>query len=392
MRISYCVSLSVFGVFIGIGGIAAEKSTCPRELGAGNAMYGNVAEIRAAKAQILKTSHQYARLADFLEVAKRTEPEEIKILSDSQSPQRRGGIVSLLRADVDFYKRHVEGLLNLFRIIRNQSNQHESEIQRIETLVNDFAAKLPSSLEIDRVQNFNMADRIGPLEVMHPSVFRDNLETKFGALQDEMALGDLIRDLRKLGTLNSPEVRKALQVQVNSGIEKMLAMDAEFTNNSLGYSASASVSIYKLIGNTLPNNAGIKTQLAANSARPLILGSYNLLAHLFMDILRNANDASIRTVPKGTLPTYEGLSKTSIQKKSDGSVQIQIEDSGNPEEFLSSHTLGDSIANKMGIGRYKVQLVAAILDFEVTHRAKSNGSGSIVTVTIPAQYVQEFEN
>ena len=310
------------------------------------------------------------------------------------TPQRLAAWTNIGRTNFQMYRRHLATLQALLEAVKRRSPKLAKEadirLSAINVLSSDIPADLADYVIKGKYRNYNGA----PASSAQAYARNSDLEERFKKLQiDEIKTPDLIRKLREDGQANDdPEIQALLRQHVADGMESLIAQVVEDTGDLQGRKLDTPVNVDgHLFSFILQGWRGVPNNYDKENSVPVALdASDELLLQLLSELVTNGNRASQRRHPIEVRPNWGiALAWTRVKRAPNGDVVIEIEDHGDPKEYTEVKGLGNSVGNGVGIGRYRSELAAAYLGYRISHAAKPDGSGSIVTITVPADKVHK---
>ena len=186
-----------------------------------------------------------------------------------------------------------------------------------------------------------------------------------------LALGRVIHALRAVEALDSPEIQRRLQVVVTDRVERAIrravARARDVRGREPGYPLA------EVMATDLARFTQAFAVFDADGAEVFSESSRPLTTALLFEVITNANKATFRR---------HRTDQTVVRVRDGDQVSIEIEDFGDPAEYARTKGVGRSYPARygVGIGRLRAYLLADFMGFSIDHRAKGDGSGSVVTL------------
>ena len=297
--------------------------------------------------------------------------------------------------DISHIKNAVLSIKRFLLVVHERSSILEEEVEKRLGLVNAFLSEFPAKLVDYKIKGeyslYNQQED-SPTK-RYAQLF--TLETLAVKLQNDLKLQDLVRSLRvNSNILNSSEVQTLMQELLLAGVAFSIQHDTRSTQNPLGWGVQP-VFLYSFITHVLPGHFGPTTNYknAESDNDVYINSSYSLLVQMMSEIITNATEVTQRRHPEALLPGQINWNliypSSRVTREADGGVRIEIEDFGFPEEFMELKGVGDSNKQKNGVGfgRFRTYLLAKFMGYRIAYQAKADGSGSIVSISIPKDHL-----
>lgn len=287
-----------------------------------------------------------------------------------------------------------------FQTVMDQSLRMSKPCQERIIAIDAFLAELPSdimNLELEREDFFRK--ELSPSELALSKW--SELFQRFTKFQNEVLKhSEFVRSLRDLSNnvLNSTEVQNALMDVIVDSLEH-LVQQAVIISKDPTARGNKATSIFGILDSNdfRHGNRGSHSLDFKNSDFYSVKMSRHLLSQMLLELFSNASEASLRRHPQLN-PTPQNpfnwdlaQAHVRLKKDSSGNGLIEIEDFGDPQEFMRTSGIGNSTrqGNGFGIGRFRAKYLADFLGVKLTLFAKLDGSGSIVTVIIPKELITE---
>ena len=312
------------------------------------------------------------------------------------SPESTNAMYQIANGELAHIRKALERIQLLLTEIKEKSVIVEADAEKKLGDVANFLKHLPDDIRKFEIKGENSFLNSRPDSYLKHFSQKESLQQEFMSLQEGLKIQDLIRKLRRSGNvLSSKEVQDALQDSLVDGVGHLVRQAVVQSEHPMGWDLVRPVVLSTTLVHILPGQYGVMNNFDRKSDLVTVNANHNLINALLTELIRNGSEVTQRRHPQKSSKEYNwdlAFATTRVKGEPNGDVRIEIEDWGNSAEYYEVRGIGNSHAEKNGVGfgRFRAHLIAGFMGYEISHAAKSDNSGSIISLTIPAAHVVEF--
>ena len=308
------------------------------------------------------------------------------------TPNRRAAMRRLVEAELVRTRRNLSRIQQLLELGREMSARAEPEAEIRLGLIRDHLRNLPRDPDHFVLRGPYAYLNSQPVRWITYNAQFASLREGFLELVERLKMPDYVLTLRASpNVLRASAMQRLLQEFVVDGVEYSILIEIYKAGFSEAAPSGESTSISRLFKFVLFARYEQANNFDPTSDHIHVQAPSRLLESLVRELVANASEAGERRHGSivGSPQWRLILGTVRVRSESDGGARIEIEDFGNPSEYSSVHGVGNSSrqTNGFGIGRYRAQIIAALLGFRIDRVIKPDYSGSIIRVHIPSSAV-----
>ena len=193
----------------------------------------------------------------------------------------------------------------------------------------------------------------------------------------QISIDELVKTLRQnnLGALQTVAVQNSLKQHIADGLALLLRQAVLHKSEPDEFS----------ISECLNASSEVRTTVTLLSPNDQVITIRALFEQAMSELVNNANEATRRRNRAENRTQPIPASEVKITK-SENQLRIAVEDSGFAHEYAVSGVGNSAQVSEersgLVVGRFHAELIADLLGLQLSHRAKPDGSGSIVEIVI----------
>lgn len=305
---------------------------------------------------------------------------------------RRSVMRRLVEEELDRIRRNLTRIQQLLELGREMSARAEPEAEIRLGLIRDHLRNLPRDPDHFVLRGQYAYLNSQPVRWITYNAQFASLREGFLELVEQLKMPDYVRTLRASpNVLRASVTQRLLQEFVVDGIEYAILIDVYRSGFSEAAPTGDSISISRLFKYVLFARYGQGNNFDPTSDHIQVQAPSILFESLFRELVANASEAGERRhrLIVGSPQWRLVLATVRVRRESDGGARIEVEDFGNPDDYGSTHGVGNSShqMSGFGIGRYRAQIIADLLGLRIDRVVKPDQSGSIIRVHIPSSAV-----